>query len=62
MLLSQIHSSMEVNAPAEAERIVSESDLAQLKACVRLLKRYCCNRSIASARSDAVATTSLARW
>jgi regulator of nucleoside diphosphate kinase len=36
MLLSQIHSSMDVNTVGAAERIVSESDLAQLKACMHL--------------------------
>ena len=36
MLLSQIQSSMDVKTHAETERIVSESDLAQLKACVHL--------------------------
>jgi regulator of nucleoside diphosphate kinase len=36
MLLSQIQSSMDVKAHAEMERIVSESDLAQLKAYVHL--------------------------
>ena len=36
MLLAQIQSSMEVRTHVETERIVSESDLAQLKACVHL--------------------------
>ncbi|MEX3763278.1 hypothetical protein [Paraburkholderia phenoliruptrix] len=36
MLLSQIQSSTHVKAHAETERIVSESDLAQLKACAHL--------------------------
>jgi regulator of nucleoside diphosphate kinase len=36
MLLSQIRSSMDVKADAPTERIVSESDLAQLKALTRL--------------------------
>ncbi|MGN6318488.1 GreA/GreB family elongation factor [Trinickia sp.] len=36
MLLAQIQSSMEVRTHVETERIVSESDLVQLKACVHL--------------------------
>ncbi|MFC0403036.1 hypothetical protein [Paraburkholderia rhizosphaerae] len=36
MLLYQIQSSMDGKTHAETERIVSESDLAQLKACVHL--------------------------
>ncbi|MEM5382635.1 GreA/GreB family elongation factor [Paraburkholderia phymatum] len=36
MLLSQIHFSMDANTLGETERIVSESDLVQLKACVHL--------------------------
>jgi regulator of nucleoside diphosphate kinase len=36
MMLSQIQSSMDVKTHAQTERIVFESDLAQLKACVHL--------------------------
>lgn len=36
MLLAPIQSSTDVRTHAETERIVSESDLAQLKACVHL--------------------------
>jgi regulator of nucleoside diphosphate kinase len=36
MRLSQLQSSMDVKTHADTERIVSESDLAQIKACVHL--------------------------